>query len=392
VSELNDDRPDALFEGSGVTMSWVELDRIVSERISRDDDFRHCVAETGRPLRLHATGMSDEDLLAKLRGLGVDTDREKLAGLCDGALSAEEVVSERIGLHDWDADWAWICLTELWRRWWPEKVCLELLDDKVQEGYVATQRHDFVASSKIWLGAWSEVLRMCDAVGARSIGEFDARFPMTQFLCNWCQDLEMVLQNGGKDDPELRTARLEMAAEWLRRFPNEDALITGNFRRAVADAYFETGHQRKADELYQSWLDDDPAWGWGWIGWADCYAPYGPGTTQDYARAEDILRRGYAVTGVQEAEHIAGRLEDICERTGRPGEAEEFRRQAERDSQRAARQTTNATAWAVPTAQAGGSRAGKQQPTGKTGRNQPCPCGSGKKFKKCCGAPVSAPD
>jgi preprotein translocase subunit SecA len=25
------------------------------------------------------------------------------------------------------------------------------------------------------------------------------------------------------------------------------------------------------------------------------------------------------------------------------------------------------------------------QPAGKPGRNDPCPCGSGKKFKKCCG-------
>jgi len=24
--------------------------------------------------------------------------------------------------------------------------------------------------------------------------------------------------------------------------------------------------------------------------------------------------------------------------------------------------------------------------SGKTGRNDPCPCGSGKKYKKCCGA------
>jgi uncharacterized protein len=24
-------------------------------------------------------------------------------------------------------------------------------------------------------------------------------------------------------------------------------------------------------------------------------------------------------------------------------------------------------------------------PTGKAGRNDPCPCGSGKKYKKCCG-------
>jgi preprotein translocase subunit SecA len=27
--------------------------------------------------------------------------------------------------------------------------------------------------------------------------------------------------------------------------------------------------------------------------------------------------------------------------------------------------------------------------TEKVGRNDPCPCGSGKKYKKCCGAPAS---
>ena len=66
-------------------MSWVTLDRIVSEEIVRDDGIRRRVAESGRPLRSYATGMSDDDLLARLRGLGVDADREKLAGLCDGA-------------------------------------------------------------------------------------------------------------------------------------------------------------------------------------------------------------------------------------------------------------------------------------------------------------------
>ena len=28
----------------------------------------------------------------------------------------------------------------------------------------------------------------------------------------------------------------------------------------------------------------------------------------------------------------------------------------------------------------------REQMFRKTGRNDPCPCGSGKKFKKCCGA------
>ena len=132
----------------------------------------------------------------------------------------------------------------------------------------------------------------------------------------------MALQNGGEHDPELRTARLEMAAEWLRRFPHEHGLTAGNFRRALADSYFETGQQETADELYQSWLEEDPAWGWGWIGWADCYTPFGPGKAQDYPRAEEILHRGYAVPGVREAEHIAGRLALICEdRQARRGPA-----------------------------------------------------------------------
>jgi len=251
---------------TGVKMSWVTLDRIVSQEALSDEAIRRQLEQNARPMRSHTVGMGDEDLLAKLRDLGVDADREKLAKLCEGALSAEEVVSERLRLHDWDADWAWICLAALWERWWPDKVCLELLDDKVQAAYQADQRNDFVASSRIWLDAWSDVLRLCDAVGDRSMREFDDRFPMTQSLFNWCQDLEMALQNGGEHDPELRTARLGMAAEWLRRFPREDGLITGNFRRALADSYFETGQQETADELYQSWLEEDPAWGWGWIG------------------------------------------------------------------------------------------------------------------------------
>src|SRR5260370_1374034 len=239
---------------TGVKLSWVALERIVSKEALSDEAIRRQLEQNARPQRSHTASMCDEDLLAKLRSLGVDADREKLAKLCEGALSAEEVVSERLRLYDWDADWAWICLVALWERWWPDKVCLELLDDKVQAGYEADQRNDLVASGWIWLDAWSDVLRLRDAVGAGSIGEFDDRFPMTQSLFNWCQDLEMALQNGGEHDPELRMARLEMAAEWLRRFPREDGLTTGNFRRALADSYFETGQPQKASELYQSWL------------------------------------------------------------------------------------------------------------------------------------------
>ncbi len=125
------------------------------------------------------------------------------------------------------------------------------------------------ACAAIWLDAWSDVLRLCDAAGIRSIEEFDDRFPMTQSLYNWSQDFEMALWNAGLQDRELLLARIEVCEEALRRFPREDQLMTENRRRALAESYFAAGMTETAEELFQSWLAADPSWGWGWIGWAD---------------------------------------------------------------------------------------------------------------------------
>ena len=116
------------------------------------------------------------------------------------------------------------------------------------------------------------MLRLCDATGIRSIAEFDARFPMTQSLYNWSQDLQNTLWNAGLRDHELLLARIGVCEEALRRFPREDQLMAENCRRALAESYFEAGLTGKAEELYTAWLAADPGWGWGWIGWADCYS------------------------------------------------------------------------------------------------------------------------
>jgi preprotein translocase subunit SecA len=107
-------------------------------------------------------------------------------------------------------------------------------------------------------------------------------------------------------------------------------------------------------------LQADPRWGWGWIGWSDGY-----GITRtkfkDWQRAEQILREGLAVDRVRDRRDLLERLADVCEEQGRKAEAIELRKQAKRGVA-----ATTVT---------------KQ----KIGRNEPCPCGSGKKFKKCCG-------
>ena len=136
--------------------------------------------------------------------------------------------------------------------------------------------------------------------------------------------------------------------------------MSENRRRALAESYFELGETAKAEALYRDWLHADPRWGWGWIGWSDGY-----GLTrtklQDWQRAEQILREGLAVDQVRDRLDMLERLADVCEEQGRKGEATELRKEAKRS--------------------VAATRVTRQ----KIGRNEPCPCGSRKKFKKCCG-------
>ncbi len=150
-------------------ISWVTIDRFCQEEA--EEDVRRELERTGRPLRSSAGPLSDDELLAKLRDFGLDVDRDGVERLCAGALSAEEVagpIVDKLELgDDMMADWVWIGLLALWQRWWPDRACLELLDDKIQAGYAQDADNDTHAAAVTWLNAWSDVQWLCDAAGER---------------------------------------------------------------------------------------------------------------------------------------------------------------------------------------------------------------------------------
>jgi tetratricopeptide (TPR) repeat protein len=373
------------------------------------------------PTRSDAAKLSDEQLLDKLHRFGLEVDRAELERLCEGALSAEEIARplvDRCSAGDREGqpneDWIWLCLLELWRRWWPERVCVEFLDDKIQAGYDALERQEAASAAAIWLDAWSDVMRLCDLTGIDSIRKFDDRFSMYQSLFNWSQDLEDALWNAGRDDPELLRARIAVCEAALRRFPDEDELMVQNRRRAVAESYFELGETDKGEALFERWLAADPRWGWGWIGWADLHF-FTNKQPKDYSRAGELLRRGYSTPGVRNREDIADRLVLLYRETGRDEEAEALAAEAKRISRShsgvSVRRTIHledAGDRAVVRDTATGTFEGEQLPLDrmteivealaaarpsirpsratKVGRNAPCPCGSGRKYKKCCGS------
>ena len=108
------------------------------------------------PARSDAAELTDEQLLEKLSGFGVRADRADIERLCEGALSVEEVAQpllERCGVGAGEGqpnpDWIWLCLLELWRRWWPERVCVEFLGDKIQAGYDALERQEAASAPAV---------------------------------------------------------------------------------------------------------------------------------------------------------------------------------------------------------------------------------------------------
>ena len=182
--------------------------------------------------------------------------------------------------------------------------------------------------------------------------------------------------------------------------------MTENRRRALAESYFELGNAAKAEALYGEWLKADPQWGWGWIGWSDCYR-FTHTELMDLTKSEQLLLEGFAIPGVRDIEDLADRLTDLYESQGRSKDAKGIRQRAETSLRRieheldigpgsnVLRQKTTITfeddglpLSELPnlTAAMRGSSGRVTNSRQKVGRNDPCPCGSGKKFKKCCGA------
>lgn len=400
----------ALHRGGEGMISWAAMNRIVERQRASDAEYRRQTA--GRPLRADAEQLPDEALLAKLRSFGIALDRSSLGPLCDQALSAEEIVRPLLEQRTFatrreelESDWIWICVTALWERWFPDRPSFEMLDDKIQVGYDLREQGEAVVACRLWLEAWADALRLLDKASIQSIGQFDSRFRGTQSLFNWIQDLEDELWNAGQGDRQFLAARIAVCEEGLRRFAADDDLLTENRRRALAESYFELGETGKAEALYREWLQADPAWGWGWIGWSDCYR-FARAERRDLPRAEELLREALAVPGVRDHHDVVERLAYLYDEQGRAEEVQAIRQQAEeslptvtstreaRGEGRVLRETTTITfgGEGLPLSELP-NVAARLRPspspgsvsTQKVGRNDPCPCGSGKKFKKCCG-------
>ena len=240
------------------------------------------------------------------------------------------------------------------------------IDNRIQQGYLHMLENHTAKGCDIWLNAWEDIKTLFKETGAKDIFELNKKYPWTGFISNYAQDLEMELHNAGIGDAEYHQKRIKYCRELLS-FCGKDAQIISNTRRAIGESYSQLGDMAACDRLFGDWLREDPDWGWGYIGWSDCCCRF-KSSTKDYDKAEQILLRGLARSELRDKTDVVDRIIWIYKQTHRFEKVREYKKLYHK------LQLTASKNKLLPVS------------SEKIGRNDPCPCGSSKKYKKCCGA------
>jgi hypothetical protein len=145
------------------------------------------------------------------------------------------------------------------------------IDEKIMTGYEYLMKENSVKACDTWLDAWEDLKTLINETKANNIEELQAKYRWTDFLFNYIQELEAELHNAGHSDKEYFRKRIIYCGEMLELCGTSDKLLIENTKRAIADSHYELGETDKCDQLYSTWLEENPDWGWGYIGWSDCF-------------------------------------------------------------------------------------------------------------------------
>lgn len=287
------------------------------------------------------------------------------------------------------------------------------------------------AIADAYLSAWNLLWDSITQAGIRSVGEIRDDEISWQ-VCNWAGDAVIALMNANRWQDCINLNEQISAFGW----EGDDVELTDphsgsmkrNARRDIAECYAELGEAGKSEAKFQEFLLADPFWGWGWIGYLQMLEKYTPEKLnqkcdftllQDKADGNNAGQNNTLLHAARlfiEANPVAmdtdmiAQMAEIYQKHGTSEDAAYFV-----DAYNTARNEpkNRAPKKSVPNLDLSkfeslqdllASKPSSSFDTGfsasatipaaasatvrkaiKIGRNDPCPCGSGKKYKKCCG-------
>jgi len=191
---------------------------------------------------------------------------------------------------------------------------LEEIGKDIDKEVMAERVGDALGASRHGLRVWRRLKELMKILRADSLYALDKANVTLYDLLYWADCFATELHNASIEDKSFDAAKLgfyETYAAMHHGMLSSEVRNLGNIRRYLAESYYSLGDAEKADSLFEEWLGSEPDWGWGWIGWSDCYWLWNLRVEKDFEKAEVILSRGLSVSGVCDKEDIEERLKDL---------------------------------------------------------------------------------
>ena len=234
----------------------------------------------------------------------------------------------------------------------------EQIESLLAEAYALNLKNDAIGACDKWLEAWEQIKELFAEGIATDLYDLNGKHKWKEFPSNHMQYLEMELHNAGVDDSKYHQKRIEFCKELIHWSGGEELLVN-NTRIGLGEAHYDLGDKTGGEQIFKDWIQEDPDCGWAYSGWADCLRLH---SSENYEKAEEVLLAGYARIGLRDKKYVVEGFVNLYNEMGKRDKAKEFQKEYD------------------------GLQPAKPEPIRvvKVGRNEPCPCGSGKKYKKCC--------
>jgi tetratricopeptide (TPR) repeat protein len=207
-------------------------------------------------------------------------------------------------------------------------------------------------AADIWLPAWKDAQNLLIQGNYKTQKEILDLFG--DIFLNWFFDLDIALM-----ESDMHSERLDFNRYVLTI---SDYMDQDNPRMNVAESLASLNRYEEAESTLSKWLEEDSLWAGGWTCWANILLD-----NDDDEKAREIMERGMTT------------LED----SPKDVDFQFFYQNAEAVYKRIG--ATDRAAYCANKFRELALKAKAVSESSKVGRNDPCTCGSGKKYKKCCG-------
>jgi len=325
--------------------------------------------------------MSTREIEKKMKKLVPVFDLKKFVDKTENYFSYIDLCEEEYEpfsvAEGYDEDFAWRACGVLWQRLLPDRPTVEHFDAELDEklGELLETKDEERDKEVVKLS-----LEILGLIKSRFISETPEGYKLKDGFYQRYQEEDMIyeLDSVAKDmlfnlhNERRHEERIEWAEVLYEAFRDDD------FLQHKADSFIALGEEEEGERTYQEILERNPENFWYHVHAGDAFSiPQRKDPKQARKYYLQALEIAKAQTGSNEAlenlEIACERLLNLAEGTGNKSETSYYRKELS---------GLRGSSLPVSSSLLEPRSPAKQ----KVGRNDPCPCGSGKKYKKCCGS------